>query len=106
MLSLRIVKKRLEAQFGADQAARDDWYRHWVVTGLSALEAMAADTPAGPFLGGAAPDIADVCLIPQLYNARRFDVALDAWPRLVAADADAAALPAVKAAHPDAVKPD
>lgn len=98
--NLRVLR-RLKAQFGADQAAVDDWYRHWVVTGLTALEAMAADTPPGPFLGGATMDVADLCLIPQLYNARRFDVALDAFPRLVTADAAAAALPAVAAAHPD-----
>ncbi|WP_375272806.1 maleylacetoacetate isomerase [Sphingomonas sp.] len=102
--NLRVLK-RLEQQFGADQRARDDWYRHWAVEGLTALEAMAADTPAGPFLGGAAPDIADLCLVPQLYNARRFDVALDDMPRLRAADAAMAALPAVAAAHPDRVRP-
>ncbi|MBW6524177.1 maleylacetoacetate isomerase [Sphingomonas sp. RHCKR47] len=102
--NLRVLK-RLEQQFGADQSARDDWYRHWVVEGLAALEAMAADMPAGPFLGGEAPDIADLCLVPQLYNARRFAVPLDAYPRLCAADAAMAALPAVAAAHPDRVKP-
>jgi len=102
--NLRVLK-RLEQQFSADQQARDDWYRHWVVEGLSALEAMAADTPVGPFLGGEAPDIADLCLVPQLYNARRFDVALDDWPRLRDADAAMAALPAVAAAHPDCVRP-
>jgi len=102
--NLRVLK-RLERQFGADQAARDDWYRHWVVEGLTALEAMAADTPAGPFLGGQAPDIADLCLVPQLYNARRFDVSLDDMPRLRAADAAMAALPAVAAVHPDRVRP-
>lgn len=100
--NLRVLK-RLEQQFGADQAARDDWYRHWVIEGLTALEIMAADTPAGPFLGGAAPDIADLCLVPQLYNARRFTVPLDAFPRLCAADAAMAALPEVAAAHPDRV---
>ena len=100
------VMKRLEQQFGADRAARDEWYRHWVVEGLTALEAMAADTPAGPFLGGDAPDIADLCLVPQLYNARRFDVPLDDMPRLCAADAAMAALPEVAAAHPDRVRPD
>jgi len=99
------VMKRLEQQFGADQAARDDWYRHWVIEGLTALERMAADTPPGPFLGGEAPDIADLCLVPQLYNARRFAVPLDDMPRLRTADAAMAALPAVAAAHPDRVRP-
>jgi maleylacetoacetate isomerase len=100
--NLRVLN-RLSAQFDADQAAREDWYRHWVAEGLTALEAMAADLP-GPFLGGAAPNLADVCLVPQMYNARRFAVPLDAWPRLVAADAAACALPEVAAAHPDRVR--
>ncbi|MEG3177891.1 maleylacetoacetate isomerase [Sphingomonas sp. RB3P16] len=101
--NLRVLN-RLTAQFGADQEAREAWYRHWVVEGLTALEAMTADLP-GPFLGGDAPNLADVCLIPQLYNARRFAVPLDAWPRLCAADQAALALPEIAAAHPDAVKP-
>ena len=97
--NLRVLK-RLGAQFGADQATKDDWYRHWVTIGLDALDAMAG-AGAGPFLGGARPGIADLCLVPQLYNARRFQVPLEAWPRLVAADAACAALPAFAAAHPD-----
>ncbi|WP_426264367.1 maleylacetoacetate isomerase [Sphingomonas sp. PWP1-2] len=101
--NLRVLNQ-LTAQFGADQAARETWYRHWIIEGLTALEAMTADLP-GPFLGGAAPNLADICLVPQLYNARRFAVPLDAWPRLVAADAAASAVPAIAAAHPDRVKP-
>ena len=101
--NLRVLR-RLEAQFGADQAAKDDWYRHWVTVGLDAVEAMAG-AGTGPFLGGAAPDLADVCLVPQLYNARRFAVPLDSWPRLVAAEAACAPLPAFAAAHPDRFKP-
>lgn len=96
------VLKRLESHFGADQNAREDWYRHWMAEGLAALEAMAGD---GPFLGGTAPGIADICLVPQLYNARRFALPLKAYPRLVAIDAAASALPAFAAAHPDMVKP-
>ncbi|TPG52926.1 maleylacetoacetate isomerase [Sphingomonas glacialis] len=101
--NLRVLN-HLTTQFGADQAAREDWYRHWIVEGLSALETMTVALP-GPFLGGEAPNIADICLVPQLYNARRFSVPLDAWPRLVAADTAAAEIPAFAAAHPDLVKP-
>jgi maleylacetoacetate isomerase len=96
------VQHRLAAQFGADQAAKDDWYRHWVAVGLGPLEAMAGD---GAFLGGETPGIADCCLVPQIYNARRFAMPLDAYPKLVAIDTRAAALPAFAAAHPDSVKP-
>jgi maleylacetoacetate isomerase len=94
--------KRLESQFGADQDAKGEWYRHWIVEGLTALEAMAGDDP---FLGGGAPDISDVCLVPQLYNARRFEVALDAFPKLLRADAAMAEIDAVAAAHPDRARP-
>ncbi len=100
--NLRVLK-RLESQFDAGQEARDDWYRHWIAEGFAALEAMAGE---GPFLGGEEPDLADICLVPQMYNARRLDVTLDAYPKLVRADAAATALPAVAAAHPDRAKPD
>lgn len=104
--NLRVLK-RLESQFGADQAAKDDWYRHWVTTGLDALETMASDVSsvAGPFLGGAAPDLSDICLVPQIYNARRFAMPVSDWPRLAEIDAACAALPAFQAAHPDRWKP-
>ena len=98
--NLRVLKHL--AGLGVDQAARDDWYRHWVREGLDALEALAAPR-AGAFLFGDAPTLADVCLVPQLYNARRLDVPLDAWPTLVRADASADGLPAFKAAHPDRI---
>lgn len=101
--NLRVLS-RLTEQFGADQPAREAWYAHWVVTGLTALEAMTADT-AGPFLGGDAPGLADVCLVPQMYNVRRFMVPLDRFPRLVEADEAATAIPEIAAAHPDRVKP-
>ncbi|MDG2534522.1 maleylacetoacetate isomerase [Sphingomonas sp. HITSZ_GF] len=95
------VMRRLKAM-GVDEAGRNDWTRHWIVEGFAALEAMAGD---GPFLGGDAPGVADVFLVPQMYNARRFDTPLDAFPRLVAIDAACTALPAFAAAHPDAVAP-
>ena len=99
--NLRVLQ-RLEAQFGADAAAKADWYRHWIAEGLGALEAAA---PADGFFGGERPGVVDCCLVPQLYNARRFELDLTPWPRLVAIDARASALPAVAAAHPDAVAP-
>ncbi len=103
--NLRVLKT-LEARFGADEAVKADWYRHWIVEGFTALEAMAvAKASAGPFLGGTAPGIADVMLVPQMYNARRFDVPLDAFPTLRAADAEACALDAFVAASPERAKP-
>ncbi|MGW8189729.1 maleylacetoacetate isomerase [Sphingomonas hankookensis] len=99
--NLRVLQ-RLEAQFGADVGAKADWYRHWIAEGLGALEAAA---PEHGFFGGETPGVVDCCLVPQLYNARRFELDLSPWPKLVAIDARAAGLPAVAAAHPDAVAP-
>ncbi len=100
--NLRVLN-RLADQFGADQPAKDDWYRHWIAQGFTALEEMAGN---GPFLGGDAPNLADICLVPQMYNARRFALPLEAYPKLVAADAAAQAIPAIAAVAPERVKPD
>ena len=100
--NLRILKY-LEHELGTGQAARDDWYRHWITEGFGALEAMA--DPTKPFLGGDAPNVADICLVPQISNANRFNTPMGAFPNLVRIDAACNALEAFKAAHPDAVKP-
>lgn len=98
--NLRVLRRLSE--MGVDQAARDDWYRHWIVEGFAALEAMAGN---GAFLGGAAPDLSDVCLVPQMYNARRLQTPLEAFPRLVDIDARLTAIDAIAAAHPDRFQP-
>ena len=97
--NLRVLKY-LGTKLEIEEEKRDNWYRHWITEGFTALEAMASQR-SGSFLFGNAPSLADVCLVPQMYNARRFDVALDAFPTLVRADANASALPAFAAAHPD-----
>ena len=97
--NLRVLKY-LGGALDVAEPARDDWYRHWVAEGLPALEAMAA-ARAGAFLFGDAPTLADICLVPQLYNARRFEVPLDAYPTLRRVDGHATSLPAFAAAHPD-----
>jgi maleylacetoacetate isomerase len=96
------VMRWLKHELQAEDAERDEWTRHWIMEGFAALEAMAGE---GPFLGGAAPNIADVFLVPQMFNARRFGTPLDAYPRLVRADAAAAEVEAFAAAHPDRVAP-
>jgi maleylacetoacetate isomerase len=101
--NLRILKY-LRHELGQSQDVVDRWARHWISEGFAALEALADANQ--PFLSGAAPGLADICLIPQMANARRVDTPLDAFPKLVAIDARACALPAFAAAHPDAVKPD
>lgn len=92
----------LKNELGHDQAAIDTWYRHWIAEGFAALEKLAPET--GLF-GGNAPDLADLCLVPQMANARRFEMDLAPYPRLTRIDAELKALPAFAAAHPDRVKP-
>jgi maleylacetoacetate isomerase len=97
--NLRVLKY-LKNELGHSQDEIDAWYRHWIEEGFPALEAMAAPQ-AGKFLFGDAPTGADVCLVPQLYNARRFDVPLDAYPTLLRAEENANKLDAFVRAHPD-----
>lgn len=96
------VQQYLRHEMGQGKDAIEGWLHRWLGDGLAALEAAAPET--GLF-GGDAPDLADICLVPQMYSARRFAVPLDAFPRLVRIDAALAALPAFAAAAPDAVKP-
>jgi len=96
------VMRWLAHELEVPEEKRNAWSRHWMAEGFDALEAMSGD---GPFLGGAAPDLRDLFLVPQLYNARRFDMDLTRWPKLARADAAAAQLEAFQAAHPDRVAP-
>ncbi len=100
--NLRVLKY-LKGQLGRSQEEVDAWYAHWISEGLPALE-LIAKAGAGKFLFGDAPTIADVCLVPQLYNARRYNVPLDHYPTLLRADENANALDAFAAAHPDRQK--
>jgi maleylacetoacetate isomerase len=101
--NLRVLHYLRDA-LGQDEPARDLWYAHWITEGLGPLEALAAPR-AGAFLFGDAPSLADVCLVPQLYNARRFNVPLDAYPTLLRAEANAQALDAFAEAAPERVVP-
>src|SRR3546814_17465934 len=78
--NLRVLKY-LSGPLGQDEGVRNAWYAHWIAEGFAALEAMAA-TRAGRFLFGDTSKLADICLVPQMYHARRFDVPLDAYPPL------------------------
>jgi len=93
------VRQYLTNVLHINDAASKAWYRHWIDVGFKAVETMLdAD---GPFACGDAPTLADVVLVPQVANARRFEIALDAYPRIVRADAAARALPEFAAAAPD-----
>jgi len=99
--NLRVLKY-LQDDLGQDQAARDTWYRHWVRLGFDALERwLVRDSATGRFCHGDAPTLADVCLVPQVANARRVSMPLDAYPRIVGIDAACRAMPEFQAAAPD-----
>ena len=98
--NLRILKY-LKREMGQDQEAINIWYRQWVGEGFKALEAMAPD--AGYF-GGDAPNLADVCLVPQMYNGRRFETDMAAFPKLVRIDAACNKLAAFQKAAPEAMR--
>ncbi|MBG0799806.1 maleylacetoacetate isomerase [Methylocystis sp. L43] len=98
LANLRVIEA-LQGEFGARDDQIAAWRRRWIAEGLTAVEALIA---AGPFAFGAAPSLADICLVPQVYNARRFDVSLDTCPRIVAVEAACAAHPAFMEARPEA----
>jgi maleylacetoacetate isomerase/maleylpyruvate isomerase len=99
--NLRVLQY-LESALNVAQAARDEWYRHWVATGFAALEdALGRDDARGRFCFGDEPGMADVCLVPQVYNARRYSVDLTLYPRIVAIDAACGELPAFASAAPE-----
>lgn len=92
----------LKRDFGADDEAVGRWYRGWIARGFAALEAKLAGRAGTAFAFSDAPGLAEVYLVPQMWNARRFETDLSPYPRLVAIDAAARALPAFRAAAPEA----
>lgn len=81
-----------------DQATADEWYRHWVASGFQALEQMLRP---GPYSFGPHVTLADLCLVPQVFNARRFKVDLAPFPKIAAVDAACMKLPAFERAKPE-----
>lgn len=94
LISLQYLKRVLKHE----QAEIDAWYHHWVIEGFKAIEAMIAP---GPYACGTHVTLADVCLIPQVFNARRLKVPLDAFPKIVAVEAACLKLPAFDKARPE-----
>ena len=92
----------LKNRLGHDQAAADEWYAHWVREGFDAVEAL---IEPGPYAFGSRVTLADVYLVPQVFNARRFNVPLDMYPKIAAVDEACAALTAFQDAAP-ASQPD
>lgn len=91
----------LTGQLQLSDEAKLDWYRHWIASGLTAFE-NALDHPAsGTFCHGDKPGLADLCLVPQWYNAKRFNCDINAYPKLTAIVERCEHLPAFAKAHPD-----
>lgn len=99
--NLRVLR-HLGTGLGQDEAARTGWYRHWIAEGFAALEAMLADHPAtGRLCHGDGPTLADLCLVPQVYNAERFACDLAPYPAIRRIAAAARAIPAFADAAPE-----
>jgi maleylpyruvate isomerase len=88
----------LKNQMSQEQSVIDTWYHHWVIAGFEALEMLMG---SGPYVCGDQVTVADLCLVPQVYNARRLKVPLEKFPKIVAADAACQALAAFDRARPE-----
>ena len=99
--NLRVLQY-LVRTLGVSEDAKNAWYRHWIDVGLSALESqLAREAETGKFCHGDSPTLADVCLVPQLANARRSSIPLEAYPTLLRIEAACNALPAFAEAAPE-----
>ena len=99
--NLRVLKY-LTGTLCASEEAKNAWYRHWIELGLAAIEArLAADSRTGAFCHGATPTLADICLVPQLANARRYDFSIEAYPTLGRIESHCLALDAFARAAPE-----
>ncbi len=90
------VMNYIEAKYGADP--KGDWYTHWIDEGFRAAEVLASN---GPYVFGDAPTLADAFLVPQMYNARRFNIPVDGFPKLIASVDACNRLPAFEKAAPE-----
>jgi maleylacetoacetate isomerase len=99
--NLRVLQY-LEREFNAPQVERDRWVQHWIREGFQALETLLATHPStGLFCEGDEPTLADICLVPQVYNAHRFAVDLAPFPRIQRINAECLKLPAFERARPE-----
>lgn len=99
--NLRVLRYLMQ-ELGTTEAQKTAWYQHWVCTGLDALEAMLASSGAtGRFSHGDRPSLADCCLVPQMFNARRFGCPLENYPTFARIVAACEQLPAFQQAAPE-----
>jgi maleylacetoacetate isomerase len=96
------VQDALLGEFGLDEAGLQHWYARWIGEGFAALERLLADSPeTGRFCHGEVPGLADICLVPQVFNARRWRCDLGSYPTVRRIDEACRALPAFQAASPE-----
>jgi maleylpyruvate isomerase len=98
--NLRVLRY-LVRTMGVSDEAKNEWYRHWVKEGLASLEAhLARDAGTADFCHGEMPTLADCFLVPQVYNAQRFDIDVSAYPNIARINGNCVGLPAFEHAHP------
>lgn len=98
--NLRVLKY-IKGEMGLTEEVKLAWHRHWLRSGLATLEALlAGDARTGVYSHGDAPTLADCCLVPQVFNAQRFEVDTAPYPTVMRINAACAALPAFQRAHP------
>lgn len=95
------VLRYLVRELGVDEEQKLTWYRHWIARGFAAIEKLLDDPRTGDFCHGDSPTFADVCLVPQVYNARRFECDLETYPRIRAIEAACLELAAFAQAVPE-----
>lgn len=98
--NLRVLNY-LVKELGQGEVDKLSWYRHWIAEGFTALEKSLSQHSLGQYCYGNSVSLADVCLIPQVYNARRFDCPLGEFPLITDIAAHCESLPAFQSAHPD-----
>jgi maleylacetoacetate isomerase/maleylpyruvate isomerase len=99
--NLRVLKY-LSGTLGLSEDQKNTWYRHWVREGLEAFERQLAQGPQSTFCAGETPSLADCCLVPQIFNAKRFEVNLEGLPRTMGAFEACMKLEAFQKAQPSA----
>jgi maleylpyruvate isomerase len=98
--NLRVLKY-IKGEMGLTEEVKLEWHRHWLRSGLETLEALlAGDARTGVYAHGDTPTLADCCLVPQVFNAQRFEVDTAPYPTVMRINAACAALPAFQQAHP------